>query len=304
MRSSPNRRAFTLLELLVAMAIAGILFGLLLAAVQRVREAAARTHCANNLRQSALAMQQFHTAAGFFPNSGGRTPGVVQNPAISTTSQNLTKTWGVGAPNLPPRFQAGSWAYAVLPYLENEPAFRNRTFEVVVSSYMCPTRNRQFPQSVPPLDPYFPGCQYESGEVNPWGKSDFAANLRIVFGDYKTTIQSGVVKGMADITDGTASTILLGEKSLDRVAYNSGGWFWDEPIFAGGAAGGTVRSKPIVQRDARGVDFADSWGASHPAGAQFAFADGSVRLLQYDIPDLTMQALLTPNGSEVVADPR
>jgi prepilin-type processing-associated H-X9-DG protein len=81
-------------------------------------------------------------------------------------------------------------------------------------------------------------------------------------------------------------------------AYDTGGWLWDEPLFAGGAAGGTVRSGTTVQQDVAGVSFADNWGSAHPAGAQFLFVDGSVRLIRHGVPSSATQALLTPAGGE------
>jgi prepilin-type processing-associated H-X9-DG protein len=105
------------------------------------------------------------------------------------------------------------------------------------------------------------------------------------------------------VTDGTSNTILVGEKSLDPKAYDTGGWFWDEPIFAGGGAGGTVRGGSQVKQDAPLVRFPDNWGSAHAGGALFLFADGSVRLLAFETPSTTVNALLSPSGGEVVAGP-
>jgi prepilin-type N-terminal cleavage/methylation domain-containing protein/prepilin-type processing-associated H-X9-DG protein len=304
MQTSTQRHAFTLIELLVVIAIVGVLMGLLLAAVQRVRESAARTRCANRLKQVGLALHLFHDAHHFFPNSGGRSPNGPSNPRIFNAIAGGKRSWewGVGDPRLPPRFQAGPWAYSILPHLEQEAAFRNRTFSVAVPVYLCPSRGRSNPQVVPAQDPVFENWRYESGGVNPWGKTDYAANRHLSLGNPDNRVQTGAVRALAAVTDGTAQTILAGEKSMDLRAYDTGGWFWDEPIFVGGVAGGTVRAGLIVQKDAAEITFDDNWGAAHLSGAQFLFVDGSVRLIRYGTAESVLRALLTPSGGEVIPE--
>ena len=106
-------------------------------------------------------------------------------------------------------------------------------------------------------------------------------------------------------------TVLLGEKAMHPKHYDTGTWYWDEPFFSGGA-GGTQRgfgqaSKGEgirVVRDANSMDiaFRYNWGSAHLSGAQFLFADGSVRLIPYGTPPLQVQSLLTPNGGEVTPE--
>jgi prepilin-type N-terminal cleavage/methylation domain-containing protein len=295
------RRAFTLLELLVVLAIIGVLVALLLPAIQKVRAAAARVQCGNNLKQMGLAAQQFHDVYGFFPSNGGYRP-ALESQVIGITKGQKTWWWGLGTPSLPAAQQTGSWAYALLPYVEQQTGYQERTYALSVPIYMCPARGRVNPQTVPPTDPIFPQFTYLNDGINPWGKTDYAGNVKIVAAKIEYSLPAGVLQGIRNVTDGTSNTILLGEKSMDPRTYNTGGWLWDEPIFAGGGAGGTVRSGTTVQRDAVGIKFSNQWGSAHTAGSQFLWVDGSVRLVPYGTPNAVMHALLTPAGGEVVPD--
>src|SRR5256714_6168372 len=115
-RSREPRRGFTLIELLVVIAIIAVLIGLLLAAVQRVREAAARAKCSNNLKQFGLAAQAYHDANGSFP-AGVRMPYAQAN--------NDPLTGGMGNPFGP------NWAVFILPYIEQNALFQQAS----VNSY-------------------------------------------------------------------------------------------------------------------------------------------------------------------------
>lgn len=301
-----RRSALTLVELLVVLAILAVLTGLLLAGVQRVREAASRLSCANNLKQIGLALQQHHDTHSVFPSNGGwdgrqRIPDVNGKPTVVTVRDltiAFTFHWGVGDPLRPPHDQTGSWAYAMLPWIEQQDIFLGRTWTAPVRLYHCPARRKALAQQAVE-DAH---GAYEGGGWS-WGKTDYAANAHVIPNRPRCL-------RLIEITDGTSHTFLIGEKAMSPLNYDTGTWYWDEPYFVGGS-GGTQRGfagipgdgTSIVRDDVKmGFAYRYNWGSPHSGGAQFLFADGSVRQVAYGTPPDVVMALMTPAGGEVVPE--
>ncbi|MFQ3591726.1 MAG: DUF1559 domain-containing protein [Gemmataceae bacterium] len=318
-----NRRGFTLIELLVVIAIIAILIGLLLPAVQKVRDAAARMQCQNNLKQLGLGCHNFEGTFNAFPS------GFTQDR--------------IPAPSGP--FQGHSVFYFLLPYIEQENLFRsmdaavpinNRTnvpgvrAGTAVKTFLCPA-------DVLPQDGILPHPSLSATPSEFYGATSYRANggSRPVFATSATNDGVFMATGTAarrapgapmgqqvrlsDILDGTSNTLLFGERSsLDpnfdtftAAGWNSGstivGWSrWYPsggdaglgnlmggafaPInyrtpFAHGQAGApTTQSAWFVFQDQR----LSSFGSQHTGGANFVFCDGSVRFL----PNSTSQSVL------------
>jgi prepilin-type N-terminal cleavage/methylation domain-containing protein len=289
----PSRRALTMLEVLIAVAVIGILGALLLPAVQYVRESAARVQCMNNLQQLGMAVFDYHQITGYLPTNGGFPP-TGQSFNLETNQPGESYDWGFGNPDRGGIDQPGSWAYAVLPYVDQEAAYKKSDQGAALKTYLCPTRGRQLSQVTPAADPgpVFVDWTYQTAGKNPWAKTDYAGNAAVI-------LPRGKAISLEQITDGTSKTVLLGEKSMDPRAYNTGGWGWDEPLFTGGSSG-TTRSGDRINQDLPGVTFEYNWGTPHTGVCFFLFADGSVRPISTAISTSTMHALMTPQGGEII----
>jgi prepilin-type N-terminal cleavage/methylation domain-containing protein len=294
----PHERGYTLIELLVVIGICSMLLALTLPALHSARSTARHISCANNLRNIAIALNLHHDALGVFPSNGGwdrrqtilSKSGDLFQPFTWEIDSPIQYHWGVGNPESSPPDQPGSWAYAILPFLEQTPLHRNQTWDVVVSSYDCPERVRSMVVS-PISDEY---AQYQSGNLR-WARTDYAANAR-VFANRPSCIS------IPSIRDGLSHTIFTGEKSIDLMLHSTQTWFWDESFFLGGS-GGTQRGGFLLLPDQPRNAFQNHWGSSHSRGVPFSFGDGSVRSLSFHTQSHTMRALLTPSDSDLSNTP-
>jgi prepilin-type N-terminal cleavage/methylation domain-containing protein/prepilin-type processing-associated H-X9-DG protein len=286
MRRAP-RRAFTLIELLVVIAIIAILIGLLLPAVQKVREAANRTKCQNNLKQIGLAVHQYHDNNDKLPQA-----------------YDKNDPWGN-----PDNGTRRSWMTLVLPYIEQESLLRTGIAgyqSVVVRIYGCPSDLLEGKlglfAGLPPggLTDYIAvdGSRYanQSGATFNVGLPTDGCMYR------------GSKTKLTDIGDGASNTLLAGERP--PASSTSWGWWTWGPL---DSAMGVVNAAPDPHGNACPLpqtykpgkpnvecDALHYW-SYHPGGANWLFADGSVRLLPYTAVNV-LPALATRSGGEVVGD--
>ncbi|WP_439630292.1 DUF1559 family PulG-like putative transporter [Gemmata sp.] len=327
---SHRRRGFTLIELLVVIAIIAVLIGLLLPAVQKVREAAARMQCSNNMKQIGLASHNYESAYGTLP------------------PDRIANDWA-------------TWAVLILPYLEQEPAYRNwdltlRYAEqpavgpngldpvaIVVKGYICPSRRTPGKLSTEAAYATEPGAMLtpRSGGLSDYASVAGTANndgaMRLATG------QAGLVGGayvtgngkfnksgpgavlqtwrgsttLLSITDGTSNTIIFGEKFIrpgslegkneDRSVFNSQVPNSFRRFVGVNPARPTDPPNPIIADPKTSttspVPSNQCFGGPHTGVCMFTLADGSVRAIPSNLDIAVLQNLGVPNDGNVVTLP-
>jgi prepilin-type N-terminal cleavage/methylation domain-containing protein len=270
--ASGVRPGFTLIELLVVIAIIGTLMGLLLPAVQKVREAAARAQCQNNLKQFGLAFHNHHDTYRFFPSGGW----------VATAPP----TYVNGTPAVGDRQGAG-WGFQVLPFIEAENVYKAGPVVAIATTnklFFCPSRRA--PQTLTYPDPYQPPL---TGGNLTHALCDYAASNK----DGTGVVQQVTPNRMADITDGTSNTLMLSEKRLNRAFLGQGAQD-DNQGYTAGWNNDTVRKTSRPPAPDYRAPFGDGlgmFGSSHTAGINATLADGSVRLIPFAISRRTFALL-------------
>jgi len=329
-------KGITLVELLIVIAIIGLLLQLLLPATQMARESARRTHCQNNLHQIGLATLLHEEATGRFPTGG------------------WSKFW-IGDPDRGnDRKQPGGWIYNLLPYIEQQPLHdlgageteegkklaATKLMQTAVPVFNCPSRrlSRLYPFTA------VPGVNFDS--VEKAAKTDYAGNAGEIYpiqyydggptsleeadsGAYDgwdhTSEHTGVIfqiseVRMAEITDGTHQTYLVGEKFLDSRVYKTGSVPADDSTMYVGYDTENLRlsgnsdtvflklmhdnsylETEVQPGDKKPDNF--RFGSIHPSGCNFVFCDGSVRQISFSIdPEINRRHANRQDGEIIEAD--
>jgi len=326
-RRMGRRAGFTLIELLVVIAIIAILIALLVPAVQKVREAAARTQSVNNLKQIGIAVQAFHDGNKRLPFNG------CNNNLTASGGPNYTLNAVSNSPT------SGSWLFQILPYIDQQVMFHmngNSTVTgftaVGIQGYMCPGRGR----------PNFTTTASGNG-AGPW--SDYHINIVLNASSAANSLGWAAIdakRTLVGITDGSSNTIFAGHGYIDRSTYSSQASVgnFSRAIWGGGqhgtarawgSAGGNgalpttvagMAAATKLQRDdlgtattspvnAAGTGINLPWGGPFPQGALFVWCDGTVRMVAYSVNQAASSttsptsfgAYLTATGGEAATLP-
>jgi prepilin-type N-terminal cleavage/methylation domain-containing protein/prepilin-type processing-associated H-X9-DG protein len=342
-----RRGGFTLIELLVVIAIIAVLIGLLMPAVQAARESARRMQCVNNLKQMGLALANYESALGAFA------PAYVADPRASGSAFGVS--YPDGGMNTPPGF---AWGTMLLPFLEQAPLYASINTNLAcwapanttaartkLGVFLCPdalggsdgfTAHRytngdaQNPNDGGPFNPpvVLPHSHYvtNAGVNQPWGRStayssdmDVAEPLPGLLADIITgPFYKNSHTRVADVTDGLANTVFIGERS-SSISDNT--WFgvvpflsvWPKPGLpsdpnsggdvVGCHSGPDIHDHPqvIIHPPNHPFRHTDEMYSDHGGGCNVLFGDGSVRWVKQSIYPWTWVALSTRNQNEVVS---
>ena len=317
---SLRRSGFTLVELLVVIAIIGILVGMLLPAVQQVREAARRTVCKNNLRQLALALHNYESSLQQFPPGyafiSGSDFAATGYPVVEGQANHLGQAWGA---IVLPQFEQSALHDQIDFALPGFDVANLAARETPIPTFLCPTDTFSVNNFVVRDETASPVEQYAAASYCAnWGPASSTMNL-----DATPDLATGPFfrnskTRHGNITDGTSSTIALGERTNGPILDIDGNpigvpphpnfenvWFGairdiDTPDDDHGHM--VLFDGEFGPNRARGAGADRGVSAPHAGLAQFAFMDGSVHTIAETIDIETYRALSSMNGGEVVGD--
>jgi prepilin-type N-terminal cleavage/methylation domain-containing protein/prepilin-type processing-associated H-X9-DG protein len=304
-----QHNGFTLIELLVVIAIIAILIGLLLPAVQKVRDAAARLQCQNQIKQLALAAHNYHDVNQAFPPGLG----MQNDPGGYPTSAML-------------QIRFASWHTWLLPYIEQQAMFDNIDTPAKATVFLVGKKVTMFSCPVDPeggnafsqyrlLTSYFgvrglDRSQYDNSIMDPRAEG-------ILYWRSKVTLTG--------VSDGTSNTILIGEHPASQDGGSWGWWYtsvnptwpsqwWADDVvwgmnslsskfYSSGAPNYTTCPTPAFYRQPffqKNLCNYDTFWSFHSGGANFALGDGSVRFVPYNTSPAVMNAMSTRAGGETL----
>ncbi len=283
---------------MVVIAIIAILIGLLLPAVQKVREAAARAQCANGLKQMGLAAHNLHNVYNMLPSGG-----IGWTDAVPTFTAPGNPVGGTG--------QRAGWGYQILPFLEQEALWKGaggatiadcqiNIISGVIKVYFCPSRRS--PKALPPTPSWYgPAGTYAHGPTDYASSNNNTAasdgtNGAIPYG------YDGLK--LTHITDGTSNTLMFGEKRMDITSIgqyqsddNEGyACAWDHDVSR--TTNAVPQPDGLLGTGAGGNIF----GSSHSGGANYVMVDGAVRFINYSVTLASFQALGTVGKGDLNND--
>jgi prepilin-type N-terminal cleavage/methylation domain-containing protein/prepilin-type processing-associated H-X9-DG protein len=303
--SRSARKGFTLIELLVVIAIIGVLIALLLPAVQAAREAARRGQCANNLKQLALAAANYESAFGSYPIGSHFQYDTVFGAYVESQAALVSM---LGQMEQQPLYNAYNFSRNV--YV----AANGTLYATGISTLWCPSdptiqrtvnayigadqatgyENVRFTSYAGCTGTWDPEPAYYGAYTTPPNLPESVAQVSAIINAMNGIFLYQKSIRIADITDGTSGTIIFAERSNYKLAASSGGqgeadnWFWWCDAVESDTLFTTLfpinpESKLTLTSDEYTDSYAQSASSNHPGGANFAFADGSVKFLKESI---------------------